>query len=276
MEKQGIQNERIKIQEGIFPISPAEREALGLNADTTNKQNRTAHFPDTIRKRRKQLNLKQQNVADRMGVSKSTIGLYETGDNVPDIKNLYKLSKLLELSSDYLIGLSDVKDPNPKIKEIHDFTGLSEEAIALLGDAHLKNNMIVSIISNLLTHEKFLTAIKLLERLENEKKHYEEYSVNFEASLSDMKSELAELIFRKPEDNLYFFESGESAKETGKRYVTLPLFIEFIRQIIIKVFSDAIYDLTGKDSYMNNLEILQSLYIDDHFGGKKYSKVKEE
>jgi transcriptional regulator with XRE-family HTH domain/virulence-associated protein VapD len=276
MKKQENQIEQIKIKEGIFPLTQTERKDLNLDGAKTNEQNKSAHFPKTIREQRKERGLTQQKVADCLGVTKSTIGLYETGDNVPDIKNLYKLSKLLGLSADYLIGLSAVKNPDPKVKEIHDFTGLSEEAISLLNDANLKNNVIVTIISQLLTNERFLIAIKLLERLENEKTNYEAYSINFENALGDIRSELAELIFRKPGGDLYIFESGEATKETGKRYVGLPLFIEFIRQITIKVFSDVIYDITGKDDFMNYLDILQGLYIDDHYGGKKYSKVKEE
>lgn len=276
MKKQEYRIEPIVIPEKIFPYTLKDEKKLGLDGNWVDEQNREAFFPNEIKIRRKQLGLSQQEVADYLGLTKSTIGFYETGDNIPDIKSLYKLSKLLKVSADYLLKLSDIENPDLKVKGVHDFTGLSEAAIILLNNMNLKNSIVVSVISNLLTNEKFLVAIKLLERLDNEKHIYQDYSENFERALSDMQSELAELIFRKPEDDLYSFEVGKLGIETGKRNVSLPLFIEFLRQTVIRVFSDVIYDLTGKDTFMNYFDILQGLYLDDHFGGEKHSARKEE
>ena len=49
--------------------------------------------------------MSQQDVASCLGITKSSVALYESGDNVPDIKNLYKMSILFNVSADYIIGL---------------------------------------------------------------------------------------------------------------------------------------------------------------------------
>lgn len=52
------------------------------------------------------------------------------------IETLYKAAKLLNVSADYLLGLSDVKSSNPDIKNAVELTGLSEEDIVALALAN--------------------------------------------------------------------------------------------------------------------------------------------
>ena len=47
----------------------------------------------------------QQKLADLLKCSKSTISLYETGDTVPDAKNIVRLCDIFGVSCDYLLGL---------------------------------------------------------------------------------------------------------------------------------------------------------------------------
>ena len=48
------------------------------------------------------------------------------------VETLYKVAKLLNVSADYLLGLSDVKSSNPDIKSAVELTGLSESSIHYL------------------------------------------------------------------------------------------------------------------------------------------------
>lgn len=59
--------------------------------------------------------IKQMTIAETakaLDVSRSTYAGYETGDRNPPIQNLIKLAKFHQVSTDYLLGLSD--DPNVK------------------------------------------------------------------------------------------------------------------------------------------------------------------
>lgn len=54
----------------------------------------------------------QQSVADSLGVDRTTYTIYEKGTSNPTINSLRLLSKLYNVSVDYLIGVTDVREIN--------------------------------------------------------------------------------------------------------------------------------------------------------------------
>lgn len=52
-------------------------------------------------------NITNQELAKKMFVSSSTISGYRTGRRSPSVTDLAALSKILDVSADYLIGLKD-------------------------------------------------------------------------------------------------------------------------------------------------------------------------
>lgn len=62
-------------------------------------------FNIRLKKLRENENLTQQQVAERINVSKSLISAYELGTRLPSYKNLIKLSCLFKVSTDYLLGI---------------------------------------------------------------------------------------------------------------------------------------------------------------------------
>lgn len=72
--------------------------------------------------------LTQKDVADFLGIDRSTYGKYETGDSEPNFETLQKLAKLFDVSIEYLMGATD-KEKNPSTDEQDD---LSPEEKALL------------------------------------------------------------------------------------------------------------------------------------------------
>lgn len=59
-----------------------------------------------IKELRKQHNLTQKELAERLGVSKSVVSSYETGTHFPPYDILLKAARLFHVSTDYLLGLS--------------------------------------------------------------------------------------------------------------------------------------------------------------------------
>ena len=49
----------------------------------------------------------QQELADKLDVSQRTIAFYEKGDRHPDYETLIKISKIFDVSVDYLLGLEN-------------------------------------------------------------------------------------------------------------------------------------------------------------------------
>ena len=49
----------------------------------------------------------QEDLAQKLKISKSTIGMYEQNRRSPDLDTLVKISKIFNVSTDYLLGLED-------------------------------------------------------------------------------------------------------------------------------------------------------------------------
>ena len=116
-----------------FPLSDKEAKDLKIKKNATDNKN--ALFPTRLRELRAKKRtpegeiITQQVLAEEIGVTKSTISLYEMGDNVPDAKTIVKIAGYYHVSTDYLLGRIDVKSPEIDNMAIHQKTGLSNEAI---------------------------------------------------------------------------------------------------------------------------------------------------
>lgn len=80
----------------------------------------------------KKKELSRKELAKVAGVSIQTIGNYLNGTRLPDFYGFRSLATALNVSADYLLGLSDVASSNTTVRDIHEVTGLSEKAISNL------------------------------------------------------------------------------------------------------------------------------------------------
>lgn len=137
-----------------FPVTKKEAEKAGV--PYSSEANKTALFPSRLRALREEMGVSQATLASILGVSKSTIGLYETGDTLPDIKTADQLASYFEVTADYLIGRTAVKSECAEIRTMCDYSGLSELAIEELHDLKLEPDMAcISVLNRLLENETF-------------------------------------------------------------------------------------------------------------------------
>lgn len=66
---------------------------------------------DRIRELRKEDDLSREDLAQKLNLSYSAIAKYESGYRVPDDDTKRNISKYFNVSLDYLMGLSDIKNP---------------------------------------------------------------------------------------------------------------------------------------------------------------------
>ena len=78
-------------------------------------------FGATLKKLRLREGMTQQNLADRLGVTKSVVSYYELQARYPSPEVLRKLAMIFHVSSDYLLGIER--------SEMIDLSGLTEEDI---------------------------------------------------------------------------------------------------------------------------------------------------
>lgn len=74
----------------------------------------------------------RKEIAEQLKCDTSTITKHYNGDRDITTDFLIKYANLFEVSSDYLLGLSDVATTDTNIKAICEYTGLSENAIDVL------------------------------------------------------------------------------------------------------------------------------------------------
>ncbi len=68
---------------------------------------------DNIRTNRKKINMSQDELAERLGVSRQSVSLWETSQTQPTIDNIIALSKIFNISTDTLLGNTD-SAPTPR------------------------------------------------------------------------------------------------------------------------------------------------------------------
>lgn len=60
---------------------------------------------------REELNMTQQELANKLNGAKSTVAMYEKGDRKPSMEILLRLSDIFDCSIDYILGKSDIRNP---------------------------------------------------------------------------------------------------------------------------------------------------------------------
>lgn len=63
---------------------------------------------EKIKESRKQCGLSQEQLSEKMAISRSAVAKWETDKGLPDIENLKTLAKLLDVSIDYLLDEEEV------------------------------------------------------------------------------------------------------------------------------------------------------------------------
>lgn len=118
----------------IFPVTKKEAEKRGIPYSSA--ENKNAVFPSQLRKLREDKGVSQLTLAAELGISKSTLGLYETGDTLPDAKTLHDMAVYFNVSADYLLGLSSEKTSDVDVQALWEKTGLSEKSFQFLVTMH--------------------------------------------------------------------------------------------------------------------------------------------
>ncbi len=64
-------------------------------------------FNENLKIARESKGMSQKEVADGIGVAKSTYSLYESGNREPNVQTIKKIADLLNISADTLLGINE-------------------------------------------------------------------------------------------------------------------------------------------------------------------------
>ena len=213
----------------------------------------------------------RQEIADELGVDQSYITKQYNGDRQITLEYVVKFAKLFNVSSDYLLGLSDVASVDANVKAICDYTGLSEFSVEVLNDyvkgaTEFKRKFVDWYINWLLLRDNFSLVVELrdafqetMQQMANIEKRYnkmyevakdskdiKEYIEKMDKFLNSLKYSDAtkhyfDLEYGEPIINLDFYldlsESDRFDKKAhreieGISYELQNSFITFVRNLL--------------------------------------------
>lgn len=76
-------------------------------------------FCDIIKELRKDAGLTQEELAEKLNISRSALSKYETGRNDPSLEFLIKFSTFFNVSADYLLGKTRLSSPATIINNLN-------------------------------------------------------------------------------------------------------------------------------------------------------------
>ena len=94
----------------------------------------------------------QQVLSDRIGVKRETVVQWLNGSRKIKAEHIIMLCKALDVSADYLLGLSEIESLDPDVKACYHYTGLSETALYTL---HNYESEISATLSKLIEYHEF-------------------------------------------------------------------------------------------------------------------------
>ncbi len=95
-------------------------------------------------------NVKQKDLAKHLGIQDNAVSYFCKGDRTPNTAQLAEICDYLEVSADYLLGLSDVSTPDMDVQAIAQATGLSENSSEFLLDLKYASRLDEELIDTLL------------------------------------------------------------------------------------------------------------------------------
>lgn len=179
---------------------------------------------------RKNSNLTQEQLSEKVGVSRQTISKWELDETAPDIKQAQLLSRIFNISLDELTGNDTKEVIYEKVSNTEKLAGMVIKILKVLG-VLIIGSIVVTVISiialtgvrNSTTVEHELTKIVITENLGGEEECIIEIgddgSFNSKGLPDDIRNDIIDLIIfedlDKTQDNIkkYFIKLREEQKE---------------------------------------------------------------
>lgn len=85
--------------------------------------------------------INQKDLAKELGVKDNVISYWCNGTRKPNFEQIIRMSQFFDVSTDYLLGVTNALTNDKDLQFVCDYTGLSEDAIKLLNKKSLLRNL---------------------------------------------------------------------------------------------------------------------------------------
>lgn len=167
--------------------------------------------------------LTQQELADKLNITRQSLSLYERAERTINIDLLLEISKVFDVSADYLLGVSDNMTTDENIQNICKYMGISEETIRKISKEYNKNlrkvldfitenDCLYFWLNSLLKYTKSCYSIQLLKILfEDDAGPFKDFAHNFY-----IERDIAELHAAKHANTVLDILKDETTEEAKK------------------------------------------------------------
>lgn len=113
-------------------------------------------------------------VADDLGITRQSLAQYRDGNNIPDIVILGRMAEYFNVSTDFLLGKTEIRSTDNDVKVACKVTGLSEKAVIGIREnvrnlnfpfEKIENERTFKILSEIVLNENFWDLVLSIECL---------------------------------------------------------------------------------------------------------------
>lgn len=241
-------------------------------------ENINKYIGKRIKEIRIEKGLKQDYLAQKLKINRPNISKYETGETAIPLDILKEISKTLDTSTDYLLGITNCKTPKSNYRALCDAIGIDDTAAEILEEINFVygGQYLIPILNILIKQEKLPPNEEIFEekysKIENsnltekEKKKYIKkvesiydrmYKRWQDGNLQPVLSSIDDYLTANTENtNLCLTLSGELKKEeeiTNELYIRKKISNQIILDEVI--LKEVIEDLKKlKEKYKKEIE----------------------
>ena len=180
----------------------------------TEDENRQAMLAKRVKTLRRLKHLSQIDLENLSGVCQSSISSIENAKLKPNAMDVANLAIKFDVSSDYLLGLTDVKTPDIQVKTICEKTGLTEESVERLCELINadKDRIVFTFLNALIAYPSLWSMALQYDVIKKHQKYYQERKIRFKNISEYLSTEAGKALFNEmydeskdPDDVLQFF-----------------------------------------------------------------------
>ncbi len=196
-------------------------------------------FADRLVELRESRCVTQQTLADDLEITRQSLSLYEKAQRTINIDLLVKIAKYFNVSTDYLLGLSENATTDTELQAVCDYTKLSEKAIQqIVCETKTGFDFNINALDWLISNNYIFSIASSLGTLGIDSQKYNEMKKNYDEKYGKL-------------DNLHRFseEENKMLAELG----TLDALIDTDRYQLIKISEEMSNHFDQRKEASNNV-----------------------
>lgn len=221
---------------------------------------------ETIKRLRTERKLTQNDLAEMMNCNRQKIADLERGKSTPSANDLILLSKIFNVSADYLLGLSDTATNDKDIQFICEYTGLDEISVRELHK-----------LQKLSTNKVETAVAKISYVISGKRPQDAELDLNF---INSFLSSPFNAVFNHRDSYLYeYYKNLEKCIELYNQVIDFEIKENYDSAYLFQqwnTFDDKINEVRKKvriDRYLITDDFVEAL---EFFVNDKLSEIKEK